>query len=720
MLLMAIYCNKNNLGGDAIQQLLDIFSYVLPDNNKVCNSLHAFKSYFNCLKNPLQYHHYCPVCKSAVEKKEVKQCRNQKCLTDFSDRELPYFLHVPVINQIRSFFSHAGFYMSLQGRFTKQRIGQLKDVYDGYLYQNMCKDNGPLSKPENVSFLLNTDGAPVFKSSKFSIWPIFLSINELDFKLRNLPQNMILSGLWFGADKPEMNTFLEPLLEEFKNFGKGVECFSPDRGTFICKGYLLGVTADLPARALLCNSVQFNGSFGCWKCLQEGRTAARGQGHTHAFPFNAENPKGPKRTTEQALQDADSVILSGKKGEKINGIKGLSWLSLFPKFDFVEGITIDYMHGVLLGVQKRLLNLWFSKEFSKKTFSISSHVSTVDNGLLQIHPTLDVSRLPRSISLELKYWKASEFQNFLLFYGLPLLKDVIDEERWLHYSLFVSAIFILLQDGITENDLKKAEKMIEEFCRRFEELYDICFMTLNVHQLLHLVENVRNFGPLYTHSCFPFEDKNGKLLKMIRGTQNVDQQIIKGVSFLQKLPELRNSCIPSGSYILSLCESIECPQLLKRGEQIEPGIYILGGLLYRELNQAEVNAYETYFGYASIPSKYKLFTRIELKGQIIYGTQYKRMKNRDNSTICYKDSDGCVKYGKVCFFLFENISNELLAFLSPLKPAINEFKVQHIVPVMATRAMKCIPVSNILFLCLTVSFDDKICVCKQPNTMLKV
>lgn len=205
MLLMAIYCNKNNLGGDAIQQLLDIFSYVLPDNNKVCNSLHAFKSYFNCLKNPLQYHHYCPVCKSAVEKKEVKQCRNQKCLTDFSDRELPYFLHVPVINQIRSFFSHAGFYMSLQGRFTKQRIGQLKDVYDGYLYQNMCKDNGPLSKPENVSFLLNTDGAPVFKSSKFSIWPIFLSINELDFKLRNLPQNMILSGLWFGADKPEMN-----------------------------------------------------------------------------------------------------------------------------------------------------------------------------------------------------------------------------------------------------------------------------------------------------------------------------------------------------------------------------------------------------------------------------------------------------------------------------------------------------------------------------------
>lgn len=397
MLLMAIYFKKNNLAGDAIQQLLDIFACVLPDNNKVCNSLHAFKSYFSCLKNPLQYHYYGQVCKYSVENTEVKQCGNRKCLTDFSHRELPYFLHVPVINQIRSFFSHAGFYVSLQRRFTKQTMGQLKDVYDGYLYQNMCKDNGQLSESENVSFLLNTDGAPVFKSSKFSIWPVFLSINEVDLKLRNLSENMILSGLWFGGDKPEMSTFLKPLLEEFKKFGKGIECFSPDRGTFICKGFLLGATADLPARALLCNSLQFNGSFGCWKCLQEGKTVARGQSHTHIFPFNAENPKGPKRTTEQALRDADSVILSGKKGEKINGIKGLSWLSLYPKFYFFEGITIDCMHGVLLGVQKRLLNLLFSKGFSKKTFSFSSHVSTVDNALLQIHPTLDVWRLPRSV-----------------------------------------------------------------------------------------------------------------------------------------------------------------------------------------------------------------------------------------------------------------------------------------------------------------------------------
>ena len=34
-------------------------------------------------------------------------------------------------------------------------------------------------------------------------------------------------------------------------------------------------------------------------------------------------------------------------------------------------------------------------------------------------------------------------------------------------------------------------------------------MTLNVHQLVHLADSVRYLGPLYTHSCFPYEDKNG-------------------------------------------------------------------------------------------------------------------------------------------------------------------------------------------------------------------
>lgn len=61
-----------------------------------------------------------------------------------------------------------------------------EDVNDGSLYKSYWENDGPLSEPENIfniSFTFNTDGAPVFKSSKVSIWPLFMVINKLRYKL---------------------------------------------------------------------------------------------------------------------------------------------------------------------------------------------------------------------------------------------------------------------------------------------------------------------------------------------------------------------------------------------------------------------------------------------------------------------------------------------------------------------------------------------------------
>lgn len=51
-------------------------------------------------------------------------------------------------------------------------------------------------------------------------------------------------------------------------------------------------------------------------------------------------------------------------------------------------------------------------------------------------------------------------------------------------------------------------------------------MTTSVHGLLHLPTTVRNLGPLWSHSCFPFEAANGDMLKFFHGTQAVEKQVI--------------------------------------------------------------------------------------------------------------------------------------------------------------------------------------------------
>lgn len=201
---------------------------------------------------------------------------------------------MPVDVQIQIFFSQKDFYNKLQRRFLSQPRGQIyEDIYDGKLYRSHAKGpSGLLSSPDNLSFTFNTDGAPVFKSSNVSIWPLFLIINELPYEARMRQENMLLAGLWFGKQKPFMGTYLYPFYNSFKKLSEGIQCCSPDRGTVTSRSILLCGTADLPARSLICNGVQFNGAFSCWKCQQRGETAKVGKGHTR-FPIYSGGPKRP-------------------------------------------------------------------------------------------------------------------------------------------------------------------------------------------------------------------------------------------------------------------------------------------------------------------------------------------------------------------------------------------------------------------------------------------
>jgi len=72
-------------------------------------------------------------------------------------------------------------------------------------------------------------------------------------------------------------------------------------------------------------------------------------------------------------------------------------------------------------------------------------------------------------------------------------------------------------------------------------------MTANVHHLLHLTKIVREFGPLYVYSCFPFEGTNGSLLSYIKGTQHINAQILETVSIRQSLPYVVDHHLPCDS-----------------------------------------------------------------------------------------------------------------------------------------------------------------------------
>ena len=111
------------------------------------------------------------------------------------------------MSQIRNLVSKSDVYDNLGHRF--RRVKTDSNCYDGSEYKKHCNP-GILDFQHNVSLLWNTDGVHVFKSSKFSIWPLSFVINEFPFGKRTKRENMLFAGLSFGDTKPFMLTFLQP------------------------------------------------------------------------------------------------------------------------------------------------------------------------------------------------------------------------------------------------------------------------------------------------------------------------------------------------------------------------------------------------------------------------------------------------------------------------------------------------------------------------------
>ena len=80
-----------------------------------------------------------------------------------------------------------------------------------------------------------------------------------------------------------------------------------------------------------------------------------------------------------------------------------------------------------------------------------------------------------------------------------------------HYSLLVYALHILLGFSRSPHDLNIANDLLLYVYQHMPELYGDTLCLINVHNLIHLVPLVKQWGPLWVYSCFGFKSMNGHL-----------------------------------------------------------------------------------------------------------------------------------------------------------------------------------------------------------------
>ncbi|XP_069103099.1 uncharacterized protein [Argopecten irradians] len=448
--------------------------------------------------------------------------------------------------------------------------------------------------------------------------------------------------------------------------------------------FVIGGAADLPPRSLMCNTVQYNGKYECCKCLQPGETLKTSQrGNVHVFPFNVENPEGPSRTHEGILQDINTALVENK-------VKSVEF------------------------VDKRLHN---------------------------IKPPNSISRVPRSIKEHLKHWKASELRSWLLYYSAPVLQDVLAVEYYQHFLLFVHAIYILIQDSVSTNDLSNANELLQHLCCLFAALYGERYMTCIIHQLLHLSRMVYDMGPLWVYSCFPFENANGVLMKLYHGTQSVDQQIARTISIMQFLPHLEIKHIKADTPEMEFIRELK--GIPKRNDKhLQDDFYVVGATNHNRLQQEEIDCLMAHLGH--FPFTYLTFHRIRVGNEIFHSRRYKRCSARNSFTIAYRE-DGTVQYGQIELYMqlhtychkhvimssqcgcpaqnvalvltfntiLDNNSHGLLDLMDA-----RDMQLEHIYALKVQNRKNIIPIQRIACKCVLVGLCDKtdiVFVCKMTN-----
>lgn len=615
--------------GVLLAKFLQIIELHCPKPNNCLKTLYKFNKFFKNLKTPLKKHFFCSECFCRVNK-PTQICPNCKV-----NENITYFIEIPIIAQLKAIFKRPNFYETISTyRFSRKKVchENLEDIYDGSVYKEL-ESSGFLSSKNNISFTWNTDGFPIFKSSKFSIWPLYLQINELPYEQRIKKENVILAGIWFGKHKPRPNLFLCSFRESLKKLYKGVIFITNLKEKIKVRGLIICGTCDLQAKSLFLNMKLYSGYYGCLKCKIRGERI----GNVQIYPFDKNIDL---RTTSETLKLAKQV-----KGETdILGVKGKSVLSEIV-YNYIETTTIDIMHCVHINVMKKLLSLWFDSEFHDKNFSLRQFLCDINKLLTSVCPIDHIPRIPRTLD-DYSYWKASELKAFLLVYSLPILKNYMPEIYFDHHVLLVYAITLLSSTSISKAMIKNASSALSEYVKRYEILYGKNNMTNNIHLLLHLPKAVEQFGPLWTTSCYSFENLNGILKNYVHSSNRPELQIHAAISIYLNLSNLKDKILVENNYVTQFCSSIETRCKNRRKLSLLRNNLFMVGARYKEKNLETV---KNIFGNIDV-SKFHFFKRL-MKDNIYYETKFYSLKNKKNSSCVKYTRNSKIQIGSIQYFL---------------------------------------------------------------------
>lgn len=195
---------KHNLTDTCVEDILKLIKFHCPTPNNCVRSVYLLKKFFQESKYPVVYHYYCDKCYTEVCNSD-SVCPNMCCKQVMTSNEgKSSFIEVPIEDQLKNLLGRKHRFLLIactlltvcnnvigrgmcelikdQASFLRSGRSQGSDICGGKLYQELCSKG--VMQGNCVALIVNIDGVPVFRSSGYQFWPIFIMICELPYRMR--------------------------------------------------------------------------------------------------------------------------------------------------------------------------------------------------------------------------------------------------------------------------------------------------------------------------------------------------------------------------------------------------------------------------------------------------------------------------------------------------------------------------------------------------------
>ena len=423
-----------------------------------------------------------------------------------------FYCYKPVLESLQDLLMRKDFISNCEAWRTRSvKYGVYQDVYDGQVWHDFLSPSGKpfLALPFNFAFSINTDWFQPFTHTQHSEGAIYITVLNLQRKLRYLWENVILLGVIPGPKEPKhTNSILQPFVNEMLRLWKGVTMQTYDGINVLVRAAVICCACDIPAARKVCGFVGHAGIKGCSRWLLSFTTDSFGE---KADYTNVNREEWPIRTKSAHL-DASNLHKHAKTKTEQKQIERENG----PYFDAPRMCIVDPMHNLWLGTSKNLMELWKSSQLLiDKDFCI---IQQRVNGFITPN---DIGRIPSKIASNCAGFTAEQWKNWTIYFSLYALQGILPRPHYQCWLLFVKACYILCRQRISKVQLDEADKFLMMFYAEVVQLYGNSGCNMNLHLHGHMCDYIKDYGTVYSFWLFPLERLNGVLGSFPTNARNI-------------------------------------------------------------------------------------------------------------------------------------------------------------------------------------------------------